>query len=96
MSEEDERRLQRERDIAFARRGPDYSIVEQSVAKANHRHRQALQEGARQETRYRAQAQAEGYLHTQWGGHATKTLEASRTRTTARIHRLRQREPNRS
>ena len=91
MLPEDQKRLEREADIAKAVRGPDYRQLLESIA------RNKAEWSKRREAQ--ADADAKARIQPVYGGvpqdHSqTQSLEASRKQITARLHQVRRAGPD--
>lgn len=91
MLPEDQKRLEREADIARAVRGPDYHQLLESISRNK----------ADFQKRKQAQAETDARAHLRpvhpfvgSDNSVTLRLEASRNRITVRVHRLRRSGPN--
>jgi len=89
MLPEDEKRLQREADIAKAKRGPDYSMRDKAIAKNKAAQRKRDQAQAKEDARDRAISQALWAAHNRGAYKASAKLFFERNKATRKVHNSR-------
>ena len=95
MLPEDIRRLERKADLARAKRGPDYTQVERSIANAKRAAREAQYWQSLKTAQWHAFLASERARCEAYGRASEAKLEASRHETTRHVHRQRARMPTR-